>query len=307
MSLEIKNRFKSDMFLFIVVLILCVSNFIKFNYKMPKLLPSGAEERIHTLSSIGMSSRDIVQTLKEQNMDVSQRSVSNVVNNKGIMREAMVNGQQKPKYRRPVKIRTPENIRKVHKMASQCNPPSLKYMARKIGTSDTTNGKMIHDDNQMVTRIKRKVHKLNDKQKQNRKTNARKLHEHYLAGNKSEYAVTIDEAWLYQHYCDQQTKKCYVKKGDNVPENWVREHDESFPKGFMVVGGITGRGPLPLMRIPKNTKISSETFLKYVLRPLMKKHLPKIYPNEMDKVFIIMTKPHPIQHRRLKNILQKNV
>jgi hypothetical protein len=158
-------------------------------------------------------------------------------------------------------------------------------MARKIGTSDTTIGKMIHDDNQMVTRIKRKVHKLNDKQKQNRKTNARKLHEHYLAGNKSEYAVTIDEAWLYQHYCDQQTKKCYVKKGDNVPENWVREHDESFPKGFMVVGGITGRGPLPLMRIPKNTKISSETFLKYVLRPLMKKHLPKIYPNETDKVF----------------------
>jgi hypothetical protein len=92
MSLEIKNRFKSDMFLFIVMLILCVSNFIKFNYKMPKSLPSGAEERIHTLSSIGMSSRDIVQTLKEQNMDVSQRSVSNVVNNKGIMREAMVNG-----------------------------------------------------------------------------------------------------------------------------------------------------------------------------------------------------------------------
>jgi hypothetical protein len=166
---------------------------------------------------------------------------------------------------------------------------------------------MIHGDNHMVTRIKRKVHKLNDKQKQNRKTNARKLYEHYLAGNKSKYAVTIDEAWLYQHYCDRQTKKCYVKKGETVPENWVREYDERFPKGFMVVGGITGRRALPLLRIPKNTKISSKTFIKYVLQPLMKKHLPKIYPNEMDKIFIVMIKPHPIQLRRLKNILKKNV
>ncbi len=76
-----------------------------------------------------------------------------------------------------------------------------------------------------------------------------------------------------------------LKKGETVLENWVREYDESFPKGFMVRGGITGRGPLPLLRIPKNTKISSKTFLKYVLQPLMKKHLPKVYPNEMDKVF----------------------
>ncbi len=65
---------------------------------MPKLLPSGAEERIHALSNIGMSSRDIVRTVKDQNINVSQRSVSNVVNNKEIMREATVNGQQKPKY-----------------------------------------------------------------------------------------------------------------------------------------------------------------------------------------------------------------
>jgi hypothetical protein len=100
-----------------------------------------------------MSSQDIVRILKDQNINVSQRSVSNVVINKGIMREATVNGQRKPKYRRPVKIRTSEIIRKVQRMASQCNPPSLKCMAIKIETSDTTIGKMIHSDNHMVTRI----------------------------------------------------------------------------------------------------------------------------------------------------------
>ncbi len=110
-------------------------------------------KRIHALSNIGMSSQDIVRILKDQNINVSQRSVSNVVINKGIMREATVNGQRKPKYRRPVKIRTSEIIRKVQRMASQCNPPSLKCMAIKIETSDTTIGKMIHSDNHMVTRI----------------------------------------------------------------------------------------------------------------------------------------------------------
>jgi hypothetical protein len=113
LSLEIKNRFKSNMFLFIGVLILSVPNFIKFNYKMPKLLPPGAEERIHTLSNIEMSSRDIVRTLKEQNINVSQRSVSNVVNNKGIMREAMVSKSQNTED--PLKselLKTSEKYRK---------------------------------------------------------------------------------------------------------------------------------------------------------------------------------------------------
>jgi hypothetical protein len=128
------------------------------------------------------------------------------------------------------------------------------------------------------------INKNRKNDKQNRKINARKLYEDYLAGNKSEYEVTVDEAWLYQHYCDGQTKKFYVKKGETAPGNWVREQDESFPKGFIAVGGITGHGPLLLLRIPKNTKIS-KTFFRYVLRPLMKIHLPKIYPNEMDKVF----------------------
>ncbi len=134
----------------------------------------------------------------------------------------MLIGQQKPKYRRPVKIRTPENIRKVQKMASQCNQPSLKGMAMKIGTSGTTIGKMIDGHNHMVTRIKRKVHKLNDEQKQNRKTNARKLYEHIstqMITNykdvEESYAVDISVTTKY-FFTETRTGASYRKTVEDI-------------------------------------------------------------------------------------------
>ena len=49
--------------------------------------------------------------------------------------------------------------------------------------------------------------------------------------------------------------------------------------------GLTGRGALPLIRIPKNTKISADTYIEYVLKPIVNIHLLKLYPNEMHKIF----------------------
>jgi [histone H3]-lysine36 N-dimethyltransferase SETMAR len=261
-----------------------IFSFRKFNLIMPKLLPSGADERILALSSVGLSSRNIVAALKEQNIVVSQRSVLNVINNNGVTRQSMVCGKEKPKFKRLRKVRTKENIEKVKKMAEKRNPPSFKHMAMKLKTVKSTIFKIIHDDNQMVTRKKTKVHKLKDNHKQNRKTNSRKLYNN-LSGDKSEYGVTIDEAYLYLSYCNGETKICFIKRGEQMPEDWVNECNETFPEGFMIVGGITGRGRLPLIRIPKNTKISADTYIEYVLKPIIESYLPKLYPNEMEKVF----------------------
>ena len=57
------------------------------------------------------------------------------------------------------------------------------------------------------------------------------------------------------------------------------------PKGFMVVGIITGRGTVPLFRVPSNVKINAQYYVYYVLKPLFIVHLPRLYPNEMDKVY----------------------
>ena len=41
---------------------------------------------------------------------------------------------------------------------------------------------------------------------------------------------------------------------------------EAYTKHFMVVGGLTGRGTLPLIRIPMNVKIFSEVYVNMVLK-----------------------------------------
>ena len=113
------------------------------------------------------------------------------------------------------------------------------------------------------------------------KTNCRKLYENHLAGDKCEYAVTLDEAFIYLDDSNKKRRICYVKRGEPVPESWIFENDES----FMVIGIITGRGTVPIFRVPTKVKINAEYYVELVLKPLFTKHLPLLYPGEMDKVF----------------------
>ena len=53
----------------------------------------------------------------------------------------------------------------------------------------------------------------------------------------------------------------------------------------MVVGEMTGRGVLPLLKLPPNVKINAQNHINFVLQPYFKKYLPKLYPNHMHKIF----------------------
>lgn len=54
----------------------------------------------------------------------------------------------------------------------------------------------------------------------------------------------------------------------------------------MVVGVLTGRGALPLFKVPNNVKVNSNYYVEQVLKPLIEVQLPKLYPGEMNKVFL---------------------
>ena len=140
---------------------------------------------------------------------------------------------------------------------------------------------IILQDLNKETRKKTRVHKLTDDHKKNRKTNCRKLYEKHIAGDRSEYVATLDEALVYEDDANGQTQICYITRGDSVLEHWVFEKGESFSKSFMVHHGIiTDRGTVPLFRVPSNVKINARY---YVLKPLFIVHLPRLYPNEMNK------------------------
>ena len=52
----------------------------------------------------------------------------------------------------------------------------------------------------------------------------------------------------------------------------------------MLIGIITGQSTVPLFRVPSSVKINAHYYKDYVLKPFFTLHLPRLYPNEMDKV-----------------------
>ncbi|UYV77053.1 K02A2.6-like [Cordylochernes scorpioides] len=179
-----------------------------------------------------------------------------------------------------------------------------KKFARMCGTSLKTINNIIHKDLELDTRRKGKVHKLTPFHMKNRATNARKLYEEHLAGSRSEYTATLDEAWMYVTYCNGIRKICYIKRGNQVPDNWVHQCSETFPKGFMVVGVMTGRGVLPLIKVPSKVKVNSEFYIECVLKPVIEQ-LKDLYPGEMDKVFLHHDKASSHTSNKTQQFLQE--
>jgi hypothetical protein len=137
-----------------------------------------------------------------------------------------------------------------------------------------------------VTKKKVKVHKLLPRHVRQRKNTARKLYEKYMSGTKSEYVVTLDEAWFYLNDCKGKNNICYIREEEKKLTNWVLEKEENEIKKIMAVAGITRRGVLPLHRVPSNTKINAEYYINCVLKPRLEMGLPKLYGNELHKVII---------------------
>ncbi|UYV83098.1 TTC26 [Cordylochernes scorpioides] len=261
------------------------------------------EQTIRTLSKEGNSYRVIVKKLKAEGLDVGKATICRVVNGIGKKREAESNGQ-KYQVDRPRPVRTPATVSKVKRLATTENPPSQRQLSRMCGTSLKTINNIIHKNLELDTRRKGKVHKLTPFHMKNRATNARKLYEEHLAGSRSEYTATLDEAWMYVTYCNGIRKICYIKRGNQVPDNWVHQCSETFPKGFMVVGVMTGRGVLPLIKVPSKVNVNSEFYIECVLKPVIEQ-LKDLYPGEMDKVFLHHDKASSHTSNKTQQFLQE--
>jgi len=252
---------------------------------MPKLISIETECDVKRLSKEGYSCSQIKEKLSRENINISEKSVYNIIKNKGIKRNALSKGLPKPKNKYPKFKRTPAMIAKVKSLVTKKNPATYRSIRNEFDIQLGTICNIIHKDLNLNTRRKTKVHKLKEIHKKKRKTNSRKLYENFLAGDRSEYAVTLDEAMVYIDDANGERKICYVKAGESVPESWVLEGDESFKNGFMVIGIITGRGTFPLFRVPVKVKINAKYYIDFVLEPLFTAYLPLLYKKEMKKVF----------------------
>ena len=87
--------------------------------------------------------------------------------------------------------RTQGIITKIKGYVNKKNPDTYRYIKNKTGLGLGTIHKIIHQDLSLKTRKKTKIHPLTPKNRQNRKTNCRKLYENYLANHWARYYSTI--------------------------------------------------------------------------------------------------------------------
>lgn len=252
---------------------------------MTKKISKETEILIRTLSDTGYSRKEIKEKLNVLKITLSIRTISRVINYKGKERRAKLSGQIFKRKRKRL-VRTKKFIRQIKNEITKENPKSQRNLAILYKTSAKTINKTIKEDLSMKAMKKGKVHSLNKEQMKNRKKNSRKLYENYLAGDKWKYCVTIDEAFFYLNNSYHQSDICYVNKEKNESILWSRTKTETFSKKLMIVGIMCGKKVLPLIKVPIKTKINSSYYIKYVLKPLVEKHLPFIYGNNLSKVYI---------------------
>lgn len=247
---------------------------------MAKHVTAEIEGRVLALRGLNYSHSCIVQQLKSENIIISARTVSNIINKIGRRRE-----NKDFQLKRARTVRSKSTIEKVQELINQTNAPSQTNMANAVGCSRRSVQRMITEDLGLRRKRKTEVHKLNERQIQCRKTNSRKLTRNQIRESNFENLVTLDEAWIYSSHCESN-KFYYAPRGQATAQAFVKDKcPQNLPK-LMVVGIITGRGVIPLKFVPPKIKINGQFYVDKILKPMVKKWLPKLYPEGLCKVFV---------------------
>ncbi|UYV78305.1 hypothetical protein LAZ67_16000911 [Cordylochernes scorpioides] len=120
------------------------------------------------------------------------------------------------------------------------------------------------------------------------------IHRHILGGIA---AVGVAE-FAYQY------KRNKLLEEMTMINHYISLHPEDFKEGFMVVGVMTGRGVLPLIKVPSKVKVNSEFYIECVLKPVIEQ-LKDLYPGEMDKVFLHHDKASSHTSNKTQQFLQE--
>ena len=227
----------------------------------------------------------VAEELRVKGYNISANTVWRIVNCKGKRRESEEEGVIFKKYQPRPKV-TPQVIRTINKYICQENVPTHSIIANRTKVSPASVNRVIHGDLGKEKKEKRKVHVLNLQEKKNRMSTCNKLYKNHLAGDKCKWAVTIDESWIRLKYDGHTRSFCYVKCGEKVPEEWVKQTRTLWERKLMVIAVMTYYGTIPLFKVPEGKTMTAINYIKIVLRPLIEKYLIPLFGEDINKLFV---------------------
>ena len=248
------------------------------------------EGYICALSDAHFSASVIATMCAARGNNISRRTVTRVIHrckNAGPTYQDQV---VRVTRKRAFPARTPPVVRHIRESVVKENPSTQSSLATSCRISQSTVCRIIKQDLGLKKRHKAKGHKLSPRHIQERFTNARKLYEQYLSGDKWQRVVTLDEAWIYLDDTNKPRAIFYSPHEGKGRGEFVRECREKFSKGFMVVGGFCARGKLPMHRVDSKAKVKAAYFQTNIMDPLYKTHIPHLYGRDTRNVWIHMDK-----------------
>ena len=226
-----------------------------------KKIDDECEGRILALLELNYFQRRIVNILKNDGINVSQRTVSNVKRKIGLQR----NSVEKIKFTRQRPVYTPSIVSRAIEKIDVEDPPSQRSIPQSFRISQSTVSRIMKSAN-FVLRKKRKVHKLILLTTEKRHKCALRLYRQ-LANYRYRNFVTIDESWFYLDGTEGKRNVCYIKKTDSDYEKMILQQDSSRQKGFMVWAGILSSGRTSMRFVQPGAKINVDYYINHILKP----------------------------------------
>ncbi|XP_055357431.1 uncharacterized protein LOC129602440 [Paramacrobiotus metropolitanus] len=85
-----------------------------------------------------------------------------------------------------------------------------------------------------------------------------------------------------------ETDFYYKRKNVVVPESWQKLPRKNWPKKVMLAMGISWRGQTAMYVVPPETKVDHKVFIDLVLKPMIRKDVPRLYGSDAKKVVLHM-------------------
>jgi histone H3/H4 len=240
---------------------------------------------IEVLHGMGMGARKIWKELKRQGKVISESSVNRILRKKKLRAVGIGTPQKRLGKQCLPRKRTPAIIRKVDKATDGANPATYTDMQTSLKISRATIHKILKKDLKKDVHYKVNTHALSDKQVEQRADRAPEFLKLINRG-KWKYVLSLDEFYASLNNVNRQRSIYWKRKGENVPQIIKKKFKALHPKKIMFAAGICARGPTKMYSIPQNTKMNRWVFIEKVLKPIVEKDIPRLYPGEEHKVVV---------------------
>jgi hypothetical protein len=252
---------------------------------MAPKLSSEAESALILLLNKGYSKRKIPRELSKEGFSVSLSTVKRYAKRAKLRTAGYPSPVKRLGIQNQRSVRTPALIRKVDRLTSGPNPAPYSELIRQTGLSHGTVSRILKEDLKKSARKKRRTHALSDKQVQQRKDRAPRFLKRLERG-KWKYIISLDESFISMNDVNGKRKIYYQTEGETTPENWRKWWKASHPKKIMFAAGICSRGKTGIYFVPPHCKVDRWFFIDYILKPIVEKDIPRLFPGEEHRVVL---------------------